>query len=219
MTTSSIAAAATVRRVPPRNRREPAHDRRPPGGVAYQYTIDRDRRGDVLDLMLAHRLEGEADLVAELVVDVARDADAAGLGQLLHPIGDIHAVAEEVAALYHDVADIDADAELQPLVLGHRLVAPGDLLLDLDRAQARLHGARELGDDAVAGAVEDAPAMGRHQPVDDLTMRPQGVERSLLVSPHQPAVAGDVGGKDRGKLAFHDQGYPARRATARNSLL
>ena len=203
----------------PRDRREPPHDPRPPGGAADEDTVDRDRRGDVFDLMLAHRLQGEADLVAELVVDVARDADTARLGQLLHAIGDVHAIAEEVAALHDDVADIDADAELEPLVLGHRLVAPGDLLLDLDRAQAGFHGARELGDHAVAGAVEDAPAMGRDQPVDDLAMRTEGVERGLLVIAHQPAVAGDVSGKDCGKLAFHDPGYLSRRLTARNSLL
>ncbi len=140
-----------------------------------------------------------------MVLDVARDADAAGLGQLLHPVGDIHAVAEQVAALGHDIADIDADAELQPLGLGHRLVAPADLLLDLDGAERRFHGAGELGDHAVAGGVEHAPAMGRYHAVDDLAVAAQRRQRSLLVSLHQPAVTGHIGGKDRGKLAFHEQ--------------
>ena len=45
-----------------------------------------------------------------------RDADAAGLGQRLQPGRDIDAVAEEIAALDDDVAEIDADAQADPPV-------------------------------------------------------------------------------------------------------
>src|SRR5918994_1070776 len=127
-------------------------------------------------------------------MDAARDANAARLGQLLHAVGDIYAVAEQIAILGYDIAVVDADAELQPLVLRHRRVASVNLLLDLDGAEGRLHRACELGDHAVAGAVEDAAATRRDQPIHHLAVRAKHVERSLLVDAHQPAVAGDIGG-------------------------
>jgi hypothetical protein len=68
-----------------------------------------------------------------------------------------------------------------------------------------LHGvdrAGEIGDDAVAGGVENAPAMRRDQPVDDDPAGLQPGERANLVVRHQPAVTGDVGGENRRELAF-----------------
>ena len=76
------------------------------------------RSRDVLDLLLAHVLEGEAQLVAHLVAHHAADADAAGLGQGFQPRGDVDAIAEDVVAVDDDVAEIDADAELDALSAG-----------------------------------------------------------------------------------------------------
>ena len=69
-------------------------------------------------MVLAHRLEAEVELVLDLVVDVAGDADAAGLGEAFEAGGDVDAVAEDVVGLDDDVADIDADAEADAPVLG-----------------------------------------------------------------------------------------------------
>ena len=77
-----------------------------------------DRPGDVLDLLRAEVLEGEAQLVEDLVAHDAADADAAGFGQRLQPRRDVDAIAEDVVAVDDDVADIDADAELDALVGG-----------------------------------------------------------------------------------------------------
>jgi hypothetical protein len=40
-------------------------------------------------------------------------------------------------------------------------------------------------------------------------MGAERVEGTLLVGPHQPAIAGDIGGEDCGKLAFHDKRRPS----------
>ena len=45
----------------------------------------------------ANELEAEIELRFDLVVDVARDADAAGLGEALEPRRDVDAIAEDVA--------------------------------------------------------------------------------------------------------------------------
>ena len=61
-------------------------------------------------------LERQVELALEMVVGGARDQHAAGLAQLLQPGGDVDAVAEQVVALDHHVAEIDADAEHDPPV-------------------------------------------------------------------------------------------------------
>ena len=57
-----------------------------------------DRPGDVLDLLLAHVVEGEVELVAHLVAHDAADADPARLRQGFQPRRDIDAVAVDVVA-------------------------------------------------------------------------------------------------------------------------
>ena len=47
------------------------------------------------------------------------------------------------------------------------------------------------------------PSMVGDQPVDDLAMRLENRERSLLILAHQPAVADNVGCKDGGHSALN----------------
>ena len=76
---------------------------------------DVDRAGDVLDALLAEILEGDVvEPVADLVAHRAGDADAARLGKHLEARRDIDAIAENVVLLDDHVAEIDADAELDP---------------------------------------------------------------------------------------------------------
>ena len=96
--------------------------------------IGADRPGDVLDRLLAEIREGELEPGADLLAHRRGDADAAGLGQGLEARGDVDAVAEDVVALDDHVAEIDADAELDPARRRHVGVAPDHALLDLDRA-------------------------------------------------------------------------------------
>jgi hypothetical protein len=59
----------------------------------------------------------------------------------------------------------------------------------------------EIRDDAVAGAAEDPPMMGRDALVDDGAAGDQPAQRADLVLTHQPAVARNIGGEDRRQLA------------------
>src|SRR5579864_5819731 len=76
------------------------------------------RAGDVLEALLADVLEGEVEAAGGVFLDAGRDADATGLGQGFEARGNVDPIAEDVAVLDDDVADIDADAELD--VLGGR---------------------------------------------------------------------------------------------------
>jgi hypothetical protein len=80
--------------------------------AAYPAGEDTHWPGDVLDLVLAHVLEREGELVAHLVAHHVADADATRLRQGFQPSGNVDAVAEDVLPIDDDVAKIDADAEI-----------------------------------------------------------------------------------------------------------
>ena len=69
-----------------------------------------------------------------MVAHAARHADAAGVGERFEARGYVDAIAEDVAVLHHDVADIDADAELHSAFRHLAFTGGSDLLLDFHRA-------------------------------------------------------------------------------------
>ena len=177
-----------------------------------------------LTLLLAQVLEAERVEVADVVAHAARHADAAGGRQGLQPGGDVHAVAEDVAVLGDDVADIDADPERHAPMLGDRRIQPGYRLLHAERAADRVDHARELGQHAVAGGVRD-PAAERHdQLVDGRPVRRERRQSRFLVERHQTAVAFDIGREDRHQPAietwcFHEADPVQRCATPSMNVL
>jgi len=131
-----------------------------------------------------------------------RDADAAGFGQRFEAGGDIDAIAENVALVGDDVAEIDADAEADAPVLCDLRLAVEHHPLDFDRAAHRVDDAGEFDQHAVAGGLDDAPSVLADFRIDQLApVRLEAGERALLVGAHQPGIAGDVGGEDGGEPA------------------
>ena len=99
-----------------------------------------------------------------------------------------------------DVADIDADAELDPLVLRHLGVALDHAAVDFHRAAYSIDNASELDQQPITCRLDDAAVMLRDLRVDQLApMRLQRRQRADLVGAHQTAVSGDIGGQDGGK--------------------
>ena len=103
-------------------------------------------------------LEPEVELVHGVVEGGARDADAAGFGKGLEPGRDVDAVAVEIVALDDDVAEIDADAELDAPSWRNVLVALGHAALDYGSAAQCVDDAGELDQRPVAHQLDD-PAM------------------------------------------------------------
>jgi hypothetical protein len=162
-----------------------------------------DRPGDVLDRPLTQILELDAELVAYRIAHRARHEDGAGLRQPLQSGGDVDAVAEDVLAFDDDVAQVDTDAELDARLVGRAAVAVGHAGLDGDGAANRLDGAGEVDQQAIAGALDDAAAVGRDMRLDQLAeVALQALQRAFLVAAHQPAVAGDIGRQNGGEPAF-----------------
>ena len=81
---------------------------------------------------------------------------------------------------------------------GNAGVALDHAVLDLDRAAHRVDHAAEFDDDAIAGALDDAPMMHGDGGINQIAaQRPQPRKRSVLVRSGEPAVADDIGHQDR----------------------
>ncbi len=160
---------------------------------------------DVLHRLLAAVGEGERQLVADLVMDGAGDGDAARLGQRLEPRRDIDTVAENVAALDDDVAEIYADAEFEAAVGQNLGIARRHRALNGGGAADGGDHALELGQEAVAGGLDQAALMrGDHGLEHRAAMRVERAQRADLVAAHEPAIAHHVGHHDGGEPALDD---------------
>ena len=96
--------------------------------------IDAHGPRDVLQALLAGIDEVGRDLALHLPPSVLGNRDAARFGNALDPRRDVDAVAKDVLALDDDVADIDADPELDRIGLGATGIVLPKLSLNFDRA-------------------------------------------------------------------------------------
>ena len=183
-----------------RSRRQFGRDRQ-----GWPVDLDRehlDRLGDVLQALRSELAHRDAEGVAHRTLHGFRDADPAWLGERLNARRDVDAVTLHIGlAAEQHLADVDADAKGDRLVVGmpHGFVA--ELALDRYRKLQRLSGALEQRKDAVAGDVLDATAVVADQRSDQPDRLGHPLIGALLVLRHQPAVAVNIGEQDRGKLA------------------
>src|SRR6516225_1627719 len=89
--------------------------RRDHGGIHH---VGVHRRGDALDVRLPHVPERVRQLVADLITNHPRDADAARLGQCFQSSREIDAVAENVVLFDDYVTQVDPNSEADALVFG-----------------------------------------------------------------------------------------------------
>src|SRR5690348_2427594 len=148
---------------------------------------------NVLDLPFAHVRKREIELVAHLIAYHPTDANTSRLGQRLETRGDIHPVAEDVAVLDNDIAEIDAHAKLDPPFRRDASVARRHFALRFDRAPYRIDDAGKFDEEPIASGFNDAAPMFLDLRIAQLaTDRPQRGERAFLILAHQPRIAGDV---------------------------
>ena len=93
------------------------------------------------------------------------------------------------------------DAELHAPRWLDRGVTLCHRLLNGDRAFERVHDAGELGEDAIAGRVDDAPTELADHRQDDRLVPLEIAYSARLIRAHQRAVAGDIGRQDCYELA------------------
>jgi hypothetical protein len=128
------------------------------------------------------------------------------IGKLLKPSGDVDALAVPVCSLNDHLAEINADAHVDALVLKKVGVSLGHSALNGDRAFDCVDDAPELGKKPVTHELEDCAPMRGYRRLYQLNpVRLKALKGSRLVQLHQTAVADDVSGEDRGELAFHER--------------
>jgi hypothetical protein len=159
--------------------------------------IGMDGTRDVLDVLLADVLGAQHQLADDLLVDRAGDADAARGGNRFQPHGHVHGVAHEIVAVFHHVAQVDADAQRELIVGTGGGVGGSHRLLDFQRRPDGLHRAREFRQQPVAGHLEDPSAMLADQRACGVEARAEQPQRMFLVAGGHGAERHDVDGKDR----------------------
>ena len=162
--------------------------------------VDFDRLGDVLEVLAPALAEGQAQSVFDLIEHLARDANAAPVGNGFQARGDVDPVTEYVVAVDDNVADINAHAKFDFLVRRHVAIAFAHAALDFNGATQGVHDARKLDQHAIAGGLDDVAAVLVELGLGEVVQTGlQSAQRAFLVASHQPAVAGHIHGQDGGE--------------------
>ena len=162
---------------------------------------------NVLELLLAQVPEGDIELARGVLLYPRRHADPSRLCQTFEPSRDIHAIAEDVPVLNNDVALMDADAELDPIVGRNRLIAVGHTGLHLGRAAQRVHDTAELDQKPVACRLDEPAVTRGNGRIDQLRPdSPKPCENGVFILPHEAGIPSHVGGEDRGEAAGRGHG-------------
>src|ERR1700677_271009 len=117
-------------------------------------------------------------------MNAARDADTAGVRQPFQTCGDIHPVAENIAVLQHDVADVDADAKLHSAIFFEVVVRTSKFILNVDGALHRRQRAIKRGKNAVASSSANSSLVPRDKTVSYQAKSRQGRQCSFLINFH-----------------------------------
>ena len=95
-----------------------------------------------------------------------------------------------------DITKVDTDAKLHAAIWFNGGIALSHRSLDGKRALDCVHDAGELCKDAVAGGVDNAPAVLADHWQDDRLVSLEVPNRARLIGAHQRTVPSDVGGKN-----------------------
>ena len=109
---------------------------------------------------------------------------------------------------------MNADAELDPALGRQAGVALDEAVLNLDGAAHGIDHAAELDKNAVAGSLDNAPAIRGDGGIDQIAAQPpEPRQGAILVRSREPAIADYIGDQDRRNLPglAHSSASPALR--------
>jgi hypothetical protein len=161
--------------------------------TANPHSPNAHRLGDILENLRAHIFEGYIDLAANLAVSIVGNANTPGLRDPFEARCNIDAVAKDIAVVDYNIADVNADAKLDAIVVGLICILLGHAALNFDGASRCIDGAGKLDQHAVASRLDDASAVLDDAGVDERFS--EGLEmskRAFLVGTHQAAIASDI---------------------------
>jgi hypothetical protein len=140
-------------------------------------------------------------------MSIVRNADAARIRDPLQARGDIYAVAENIAVVDDDVADMNPDPKFDTLGFGHANIAACHTALNLHGASDRIHRTGKFDEHPVASGLDDTAAVLRDLWVDKrLPARFKPGQRAFFICPHEAAISRYIRREDRGKTPFNSGG-------------
>ena len=163
-------------------------------------TIDPHRLRDVLQLFVAKVLIRKTDLRGS-PRGPCRKRRYRPAPRFLQPCGDVDAIAEDLIIIVDHVTEVDADTKLHTPLGLDRGIAFDHLPLNGHRALDRVQHAGELGQDAVAGGIDDTSAEVANHRQDHRLMALEVAHRARFVRTHQRAIAGNICRQDGCKPA------------------
>jgi hypothetical protein len=111
---------------------------------------------------------------------------------------DVDLVSKDVMRFDDHVADIDADPEGNALIFRIAVCNLKDAGLEPGRGPNRFDGTRKLGQEPVAGILDDTTSVLSDCRLDSVRQkRAQFSVGRLFVMVHEPGIAGDVRGQYR----------------------
>src|SRR5262245_22466023 len=90
---------------------------------------------------------------------VIGDANAPRLRDAFQSCRQVHAIAEDVATVDDDVANVDPNAELDPPFLRHVSIAFGHSSLNINGTSHRVYDTAELSQQPVSGVLDNPPTV------------------------------------------------------------
>src|SRR5690349_12445828 len=109
--------------------------------------MDPYRASNVFEFPFADVVECEIKLAGCIFLDPRRNTDATRLGQSFEPRRDVHPIAENIAVLDHNVADINSDTEID--LVRRPDISLRHALLDFHCAAQSINHASKLNEQAV----------------------------------------------------------------------
>ena len=145
--------------------------------------IGPDRLGDVLELDWAKIIDRKIEPGSHLAIRVFGEADTVWLRDALQPRSDVDAVAHQVAvALFDDIAQMDADTELDAPLGRQPSIALDHAALDLDRAAHGVDHAAKFDKCAIACPLDDTAVMHGDSRIDQVASEcPQSRQCAILI--------------------------------------
>jgi hypothetical protein len=124
---------------------------------------------------------------------VVRNADTAGLSDPFETHRNIDPVTKDIVLFDNDITDVNADAELDPLVLRHVDILFGHAALNFVGTSDGVDHAGELGNSAVPGILDNTSVMLSDFGIEKrLSESFQLRQRAFFVDPYQATRAHDI---------------------------
>ena len=124
-------------------------------------SVDPYRAGNVLEVLLANIVEGEVETSGYVLLNTGGHANASGLSQTFQPSRDVHPVTKDVVVLHNDVALVNADTELDAILVRRSATSLIYPVLPLGRTTQCINHTGKFDQQAITGRLDDAaPVFG-----------------------------------------------------------